>query len=93
MKEVVLLMKARYSFDMQKKKRFYTIEIIQEVDGKNYYVVVPALPGCFSQGQTIEQAKKNASKAIQLHIHSLRKGREPIPEDVTTFQTSIQIAA
>lgn len=78
---------------MQKKKRSFAIEIIQEQDAKNYYVVVPALPGCFSQGRTIEQAKKNATKAIQLHIRSLKKAGEPVPEDVTTFQTSIQIAA
>lgn len=78
---------------MQKKKRSFTIEIIQEQDGKNYYVVVPALPGCFSQGRTIEEAKKNAAKAIQLHVRELRKAGESIPEEGTAFQTSVQIAA
>ena len=36
----------------------YTVDILPEEDGKDYYVVVPALPGCFSQGRTIEEAKK-----------------------------------
>lgn len=48
----------------------YTIEIIPESDRIGYYVIVPALPGCFSQGKTIEEAKKNALKAITLHIKS-----------------------
>ena len=36
----------------------YTIEIVPEEDGIGYYAAVPSLPGCFSQGKTIEEAKK-----------------------------------
>ncbi|MBI5193954.1 MAG: type II toxin-antitoxin system HicB family antitoxin [Nitrospirae bacterium] len=50
----------------------YTIEIIPEEDGIGYYAVVPSLPGCFSQGKTIEEAKKNIKEAISLHIKSLK---------------------
>ncbi len=49
----------------------YTIEIIPEEDGIGYYAVVPSLPGCFSQGKTTEEAKKNIKEAIALHIKSL----------------------
>ena len=59
----------------------YTIEIIPESDGVGYYVTVPSLPGCFSQGKTIEEAKKNALKAIAFHIKSLKKTGEPIPSE------------
>ena len=72
----------------------YTVDILSEEDGKGYYVVVPALPGCFSQGKTIEQAKKNIQEAIQLHIKVLKKAKEPIPmEPQSSYRTAIEVAA
>ena len=42
------------------------IEAIIEKDDTGYYVAeVPALPGCFSQGKTIAEAKKNIHEAIE----------------------------
>jgi len=32
-----------------------------------YVVNVPALPGCFSEGNTFEEAKKNIAEAIKLY--------------------------
>ncbi|MBN2091711.1 type II toxin-antitoxin system HicB family antitoxin [candidate division KSB1 bacterium] len=41
------------------------LKIIIEKDESGYYVSeVPALPGCFSQGQTITEAKANIKEAI-----------------------------
>ena len=57
----------------------YTVRIIPEEDGQGYYVTVPALAGCFSQGRTIEEARGNAVKAIALHIRSLREDGLDIP--------------
>ncbi|OGW42600.1 MAG: hypothetical protein A2132_07450 [Nitrospirae bacterium RBG_16_43_11] len=72
----------------------YTIEIIPEEDGIGYYAVVPSLPGCFSQGKTIEEAKKNIKEAIALHIKSLKKAGEPIPsESAEAYKTVIEVAA
>lgn len=72
----------------------YKVEIIPEEDGIGYYVVVPTLPGCFSQGKTIESAKKNISKAISLHIKSLKKAGEPIPSEPSeSYLTVIEVAA
>jgi predicted RNase H-like HicB family nuclease len=57
--------------DAMPAKLRYTVEIIPEEDGIGYYAIVPVLPGCFSQGKTIEAAKNNIAKAIALHIKSL----------------------
>ena len=62
-------------------KREYTVNIVPEEDGKGYYVLVPALPGCFSQGFTIEEAQKNIVKAIRLHLKCIRKEGEVIPKE------------
>jgi len=40
-------------------------KVVIEKDDTGYYVAeVPALPGCFSQGKTIEEVKKNIKEAI-----------------------------
>ena len=50
-----------------KKVLNYNVLFTKEVEG-GYSVMVPALPGCFSQGETIEGAVKNIQKAIKLYL-------------------------
>jgi len=41
-------------------------KIVVEKDETGYYVAeVPALPGCVTQGRTIEEVKKNIKEAIE----------------------------
>ena len=40
----------------------------------------PALPGCYSQGRTRDEAIANISEAIRGYIVSMRKHGEPLPE-------------
>lgn len=39
----------------------------QEKEG-GYSVSIPALPGCHSQGETFEEARKNIAEAIELYL-------------------------
>ena len=41
--------------------------LLEEIDG-GYSVSVPALPGCFSQGDTFEEAVENIKEAIALYL-------------------------
>jgi predicted RNase H-like HicB family nuclease len=61
---------------------YYTFEIVVEKEArdKGYLAYSPTLPGCFSNGKTIEQAKRNIREAIRLHIESLKAHRQPIPQ-------------
>ena len=63
--------------------KYYTFEIIieKESDDEGYLAYSPTLPGCFSNGKTIEEARKNIREAIQLHIESLRSHGQPIPQN------------
>ena len=62
--------------------KYYTFEIVieKEENGKGYYAHCPNLPGCFSNGPTIEAARKNIREAIELHLESLSKHRKEIPQ-------------
>ena len=52
-------------------------------------VVVPDLPGCFSAGDTIEEALDNAHEAIELWIESVLDGggAVPVPTSIDAWRT------
>ncbi len=62
-------------------KRRYTIILYPEQEEGGYSVQVPALPGCVTQGETIEEAIAMAKDAIALYIEDLEKHGEPVPEE------------
>lgn|GEM_PF-254225 len=43
------------------------VVITEGIDGW-YVATVPSLPGCISQGRTIEEAEENIKEAISLHL-------------------------
>jgi len=57
----------------------YTVVIDPEPDGSAYNVSVPALPGCYTWGETIEEALRMAREAITGHIAALAELGEPVP--------------
>ena len=58
----------------------YTVILQRESDG-GYVVSVPALPGCVSQGDSLEEALRNIEEAIELYIEDVRAAGEPIPAE------------
>jgi len=44
------------------------LPIVVESDGDGYFVFCPALQGCYSQGETYQEAVENIEDAIRLHI-------------------------
>jgi predicted RNase H-like HicB family nuclease len=75
------------------KNYSYRINLIAEPDG-GYTVTVPALSGCVSYGETIEEATKNAKEAIGLHLENLiGHQKKAISENLgkPVFTTFVQI--
>jgi len=56
--------------------------VIHKDEASAYGVTVPNLPGCFSAGDTIEEALTNAKAAILQHLEVMIE--ENIPLDLTT---------
>ena len=46
---------------------------------KGFSVYFPDLPGCISCGDTFEDAKKQATEALELHLWGMQKDNEEIP--------------
>jgi len=59
----------------------YTIVLEYDPDEPGYSVRVPTLPGCYSQGDTVEEALINAREAIAGHLAALAQIKAPIPEE------------
>jgi antitoxin HicB len=55
--------------------------LIPDPDG-GYTVEVPSLPGCISQGDTVDEALANIREAIELHIESMVEHGETVPDDL-----------
>ncbi len=49
--------------------------ILEPSDEGGFTAIVPALPGCISEGDTQEEALKNIREAIELYL-------EPIEDDI-----------
>ena len=58
----------------------YTIILVPEEEG-GYSVEVPALPGCFTQGETKEEAIAMAKEAIELYLESCKAHGESIRQE------------
>jgi predicted RNase H-like HicB family nuclease len=68
-----------------------TLSIIIEADADGYFVSCPALQGCYSQGETYEQAVENIKDAIRLHIDDRLADGEEIPQ-VSVSLSTVEIA-
>lgn len=60
------------------KRLTYTIHIERDEDGM-YVVSVPALPGCFTEGRTLDEALRMAQDAIAGFIKVLARRGKKIP--------------
>jgi len=60
--------------------RYFTFEIVidKEAEDEGYSAYSPSLPGCFSNGRTVEEAKQNIRNAIEQHLQSLLAHGQPI---------------
>jgi predicted RNase H-like HicB family nuclease len=56
----------------------YPVVIHKDTDS-DYGVTVPDLPGCFSAGDTVDDALAQAAEAIECYIEGLLLDKEPIP--------------
>ncbi len=69
-----------------------TLPIIVEADADGYFVSCPTLEGCYSQGETYEEAVKNIKDAIRLHIEDRLADGEEIPELKSVSLSTVEVS-
>ncbi len=65
--------------------------IYEEASEGGYVAYVPALPGCHTQGESIEEAEKNIKEAISLYLESLEAHNEKVPQEPRIFQGKVEV--
>jgi predicted RNase H-like HicB family nuclease len=69
--------------------RFTVILTPDEEDG-GYVAECPAIPGCVSEGDTIDEALANAKEAIEACLESLSARHEPLPSDGAVIVATVE---
>ncbi len=71
--------------------RRFTVVLTPDED--SYMIMVPALPGCFTQGTTREEALAHAKDAISLYLEQLAAEGEPVPDDTVPELVAVEVEA
>jgi predicted RNase H-like HicB family nuclease len=63
--------------------RFFNFEIVieKEAEDEGYFAWSPNLPGCASNGRTIEEARQRMREAVTVHVAALLEHGEPVPQN------------
>ena len=76
---------------MRREVKKYTAVLFPDAEG-GYTVVVPALPGCVTEGDTVEEALAMAKEAIELYLESLAgHGEEVLEEEASPVIATVEV--
>lgn len=64
-----------------KKRILQYTAVFEPAPEGGYVVYVPALPGCMTQGETFEEAQRNAQDAVEGYLAASRDLEEEIPQE------------
>lgn len=68
----------------------YTV-VLHKAEEGGYWVEVPSLPGCYSQGETIEETIANAKETIESHLAAIKSEGRPIPQDDVLVLSHVRV--
>ena len=70
----------------------YTFVVHQAEEG-GYWAEVPTLPGCYSQGETMDQVVSNVREAIESYIAALEQDGQEIPTEDSMLVGRVAVAS
>ncbi len=71
----------------------YPVVITPDPEDGGFVAECPSIPGCVSQGDTIEEAVANIRDAIEGCLAVLREAGEPLPAPADAVLTSVEVSA
>jgi predicted RNase H-like HicB family nuclease len=70
----------------------YRFSVVIEQDKEGYFAFCPELQGCYTQGESYEEALENIRDAIRLHVEDRLEGGEELPYVEFISLTSLEVA-
>ena len=71
--------------------RKFVLPVVIEKDKDGYFVFCPTLQGCYTQGDSYEEALNNIEDAIRLHIEDRLASSEPLPTSGMVSLATLEI--
>jgi predicted RNase H-like HicB family nuclease len=65
--------------------------LIHQAEEGGFWSEVPALPGCYSQGETIDETLRNSKEAIEVHLQALKEDMVAAPVEESLFIGRVQV--
>ncbi len=69
----------------------FKVVLEKDPEDGGYIVRCPALPGCFSQGETKREALRNIREAIEAYLESILKEKLSLPKDIRPEISEVSI--
>ena len=69
----------------------YRFSVVIERDKEGYFAFCPELQGCYTQGDSYEEALENIKEAIHLHVEDRLSAGEEIPQADSISLTSLEV--
>jgi predicted RNase H-like HicB family nuclease len=73
--------------------RKFVLPVVIEKDRDGYFALCPVLQGCYTQGDSYEEAMNNIEDAIRLHIADRQASGERIPTAERVSLTTLEVRA
>ena len=70
----------------------YRLSVVIEKDGDGYFAFCPELQGCYTEGDSYDEALENIKDAIHLHLEDMIESGEDIPVVESISLTSLEVA-
>lgn len=71
--------------------KHYHFSIVIEQDKDGYFVFCPELQGCYSQGDSYEEALENIKDAIKLHLEDRLIANEEVPMKKSISLSTVEV--
>jgi predicted RNase H-like HicB family nuclease len=75
------------------RKNVCSFSVVYEEDPDGGYVAyIPSLPGCHTQGETLEEAERNLKEAAALYLEDVLAEGGALPRETRTLHGKIEVA-
>jgi antitoxin HicB len=71
----------------------FTVVLSPDAEDGGYVAECPAIPGCISEGDSIEEALANIREAIEGCLESLEARNEPLPTEGSVIVANVHVEA
>lgn len=75
---------------IQATGRAYAAVLHGQLEG-GFTITVPDLPGCISEGDTLEECQANIAEAMELWLEVAQENGDPIPAPKPIILSSVQV--